>query len=155
MFDRTIVNLPHKLHVDVREDRHEHRAPTDESVRLLKEMERAARDKIVAALSLDNNTFKAVLHAERMVESGRIYWRIIFDLNGKRIDVAHDFSDHVTGEEGGLDTQIKAFIEKVGARIAAIIITPGIQSLAGRSGFSGFLRATKPPNNGGNNGQGA
>jgi hypothetical protein len=40
--------------------KHEHRAPTDESVRLLKEMEMKAEEKMIEAVRLENNVFKAV-----------------------------------------------------------------------------------------------
>lgn len=43
----------HHHHTEV----HEHRAPTDESVRLLKEMEETAREKIIASFPLGSNEF--------------------------------------------------------------------------------------------------
>lgn len=133
---------------------HEHRAPTDESVALLKEMEKAARDKIVASMLLDNNAFKALLNAEQDVANNLIHWRIIFDMNGRRMDVTHSFGQHLVDDRGDLEKQLETFIGKVATEIAAKMIRPGIQTLTGRSGFGHFLRATKPPTPiGGTNGQ--
>lgn len=55
MFDTTIVRTPSTVRVEETRTVTEHRAPTDESVRLLAEMEDAARKRIVAAYALRPN----------------------------------------------------------------------------------------------------
>ena len=44
---------------------HEHRASTDESVKLLAEMEEKAREKLLAAVPLNSNQFEGVMFGKR------------------------------------------------------------------------------------------
>ena len=61
MFDRTfIAEGGHVRAVNTKVNIH--RAPTDESVRLLKEMETAARDKIIESVAVRDNGFEDVMH---------------------------------------------------------------------------------------------
>lgn len=113
----------------------EQRAPTDESVRLLKEMEEAARAKIVESLAIDTNEFKAVLHAEYLQADDRGLWVAIFDLNGKRLRVEHSFPGHQDDPR----TELETFVGKIGREIAVAIVTPAINSLASRAGFQAFV----------------
>lgn len=70
----------------------EHRAPTDKSVKLLREMEKAAEDKLISITRLDNNELKATWH----VFDDHLSWGMKavcrFELNGKehRIDLSLD-----------------------------------------------------------------
>lgn len=60
MFNKTtIYNTTPKI------DIHEYRAPTDESVRLLKEFEEKALEKLYSTTRLENNTFNVVWHVFR------------------------------------------------------------------------------------------
>lgn len=67
----------------------EKRAPTDESVRLLKEFEQAANDKIIESIHVRDNSFDAVVTKENDFLSGDIVYRVVFSLNGKRIVGTH------------------------------------------------------------------
>ena len=75
--------------------RHEHgptnvtvkRAPTDDSVRLLKEMEKAAQDKLISSVRVESNAFKCVVHQCLNYEADDVKLRAIFDLNGKQMTV--------------------------------------------------------------------
>lgn len=64
---------------------HEHRAPTDASVQLLREMEQAAEAKRIAGMRLENNNFKGVVEVFRRVEDFSTVAAARFDLNGKRL----------------------------------------------------------------------
>jgi hypothetical protein len=86
MFHRTIHNhtvFPETLRFE------EHRAPTDESVKILREMEQAARDAIIARMTVETTYF----HAEVMVM--RRSWQTDdvgickINLNGKDITFEH------------------------------------------------------------------
>ncbi|MGZ5583454.1 MAG: hypothetical protein ACXWG8_07770 [Usitatibacter sp.] len=70
---------------------HEHRAPTDESVRLLKEMERAARDKIVETIRIEGNGFNCIVHrSENYLDlDDTVAFVVIYDINGVRRRVDH------------------------------------------------------------------
>lgn len=64
---------------------HEHRAPTDESVRLLREMEQAARDSVEQSFNVGGNGFECVVTVNREFASNDIIARAVFSLNGKRM----------------------------------------------------------------------
>jgi hypothetical protein len=75
-------------------DRHvtinEHRAPTDESVKLLREMELKAQEKLIAAVQVGNSTFECVLHQQLDNFSDRMMWRAVYKLNGKQLTTTVD-----------------------------------------------------------------
>ena len=85
MFDRIVVE---DRSAPVYKTVTERRAPTDESVRLLREMEGAAKAEVIKSLRLDSNTFKGVLHEEPDFMSDSVRYRVIFDLNGVRHEVS-------------------------------------------------------------------
>lgn len=62
---------------------HEHRAPTNESVKFLKEMEAAAFDRLLSAFSVGVNNFKCevVVFLENI--SDKLLVITLFNLNGK------------------------------------------------------------------------
>lgn len=62
MFDTTIIQPVRDQHHHHRTDVHEHRAPTDDSVKLLKEMESAALDKLLGSVKLENCPVSGVVH---------------------------------------------------------------------------------------------
>lgn len=64
---------------------HEHRAPTDESVKLLREMEAKAEAEVIRAVQVGNSTFECCVHQYSDCMSDRMKWRAIFKLNGKQM----------------------------------------------------------------------
>lgn len=68
-----------------RREIHEHRAPTDESVRLLKEMEEKAAKKVIKALTIQSNEWHCVVQAEVSHMDALRIMRAVFDINGKRM----------------------------------------------------------------------
>lgn len=70
----------------------EKRAPTDESVRLLKEFEQAAKDKVIGVQQLDNNLISATLWQMEDILSYKDNYKILLKINGKTmtIDVTVD-----------------------------------------------------------------
>ena len=81
MFDTYQVG-PRSLSADVSVT--EKRAPTDESVRLLREMEQKAENEVLKAIRLEGNDFKGVMHQayDPMTDDDR--YAVIFEMNGKR-----------------------------------------------------------------------
>lgn len=60
MFDRTVINMrPTTEYVDRHVTITEKRAPTEQSVRLLNEMEQAAEDRLICRGEIRNNTLAA------------------------------------------------------------------------------------------------
>lgn len=62
----------------------EKRAPTDESVRLLREMEKEALNKIVKNIDLSNNQFSARLLVFEDLLNLNSKGKVLFSLNGKK-----------------------------------------------------------------------
>lgn len=92
MFDRVTVQSPRSVHHSHHSEVHEHRAPTDESVRLLKEMQEAALQSVVASGKLENNLLTGEVTVVRecfgMENTGIIRLKI----NGQDIEVRVDLS---------------------------------------------------------------
>lgn len=78
---------------------HHHRAPTDESVRLLREMEEKSKAEIIKAIKLEKNGFEAVIHVMKHFEDQTIEFRSLFSLNGKRFTVITKVSNTSTVDE--------------------------------------------------------
>ena len=70
---------------------HEHRAPTDASVRLLKEMEEAATKKVVKSIHVGNTLVECVVHTWLDVMSDCIRMRAIFKVNGVTETADHEY----------------------------------------------------------------
>jgi hypothetical protein len=62
---------------------HEHRAPTDESVRLLREMEAKADERMIERLVL-NNTVKGTVIRRKSCSTFEDEVLLVFELNGER-----------------------------------------------------------------------
>lgn len=75
---------------------HEHRAPTDDSIRLTKEMEQKILDSIISSIAVVDNPIKGQIVAFKSNEvmSGlTLRLSFVFELNGKRGVVNHSISD--------------------------------------------------------------
>ena len=83
MFDTTIVKTadPYPQHISVTEKR----APTDESVRLLREMQQKSEDSIVESMRLDDNEFKGVVHSSVLAWEYTKQYVAVFSLNGRNL----------------------------------------------------------------------
>jgi len=82
MFNKTIV-VRGKDPVPYCREVHEHRAPTDESIRIYKEMEDKAFDHLLSITKLDNNEFKATWHVFYEGITAHRKAVVRFMLNGK------------------------------------------------------------------------
>lgn len=66
----------------------EHRAPTDESVKLLYEMEAKAKDKVLNAyfVELDRNSVSGVVvEWDNDIAYNKVMWSTVFNINGRII----------------------------------------------------------------------
>lgn len=93
-----IVHQPTRTEYVTREI-HEHRAPTDQSVALLKEMEAAAKDKIVDAVHVGDSYFECVVHIEKDLIADCTRMRAVFKLNGHCETADHVFRPRNPGDE--------------------------------------------------------
>jgi len=88
MFDRYFVTpRPQTVTHNHRTEVHEHRAPTDESVKLLREMQAEAERDRVATFKLDGNGFNGVVEVFNRMDPPEVCAHAVFDLNGKRMTV--------------------------------------------------------------------
>jgi hypothetical protein len=62
----------------------EKRAPTDESVKLLKEMEQAARNKVVETTIVKDTHFECKIHKSVDMHSLQDVYGVIYSLNGRK-----------------------------------------------------------------------
>ena len=84
MFDayyRQESSYPSSVNVSVTEKK----APTDESVKLLREMQLKAENELLRAVHLDSNEFKGMVHVYRDVVNAGKRVIILFELNGKQV----------------------------------------------------------------------
>lgn len=112
---------------------HEHRAPTDQSVALLREMEKAALDKVIQAVRLENCGVDAVLHHMRDSLNDQRRFKIIYKINGERRVVDYDHT-----ETGAFDDREKMLmgLRDAFAKDIANVLTAAVLKAAGK--FSGF-----------------
>jgi len=85
MFDKTVIHAPQRTQfVDRNITVNEHRAPTDDSVKLLSEMELAAENKLVCRGEIRNNTLAAQWNVVQECSSGAMDFKVILrvKLNG-------------------------------------------------------------------------
>lgn len=79
----------------------ERRAPTDESVRLLREMETAAEAKVLASIPLAGNAFKGEMLIRELQHRPGVMITVLFDFNGKRCKVNVDIDKNTARPDVG------------------------------------------------------
>jgi len=123
MFDRYVI-APHPSSITVNHT--EKRAPTDESVKLLREMESAARSSVVEAMRIESNTVKAVVHRHLVVMDQRTVFSIHYAINGQKRECIVGIEDFNTTIEKRLDIIWRALADD----IASFIIGATIKDIA-------------------------
>lgn len=105
------------------------RAPTDESVKLLREMEDKAKAQVPQSIAVEENGFNCVVQAEHHMLSDALMYRAVFDLNGKRMKAEATLSRHkMTGpnDHSGLLISLRDEVAKV---IATEILSSGFAAM--------------------------
>lgn len=120
-----IFARPETRYVNKRVDIHEHRAPTDQSVALLKEMEAAADAKRIASLHLEGNDIHGLVQVQKNMVDDTLCFAAFVDVNGKRLDIRHtvDARDNNEGILVGLR-------DAIAKRLANEIIEPALDGLS-------------------------
>jgi len=62
----------------------EYRAPTDDSVKLLREMEQSAKNEIINAVRVQNMDIDVVIHSRDDILNCQLEFMLIYQLNGKK-----------------------------------------------------------------------
>ena len=102
----------------------EYRAPTDESVRLLKEMEEKAREKIIDSFTVNDTHFECKFFQEMDVVTQEMKYVVIYSMNGKKRTV------NVRVEQGVIADNYKKLISAVANDIAhAMLADPFVKAM--------------------------
>ena len=103
------------------------RAPTDESVRLLREMEQKARESVLQSVRVENCPIDAVVHVHEDLLNARTLFKVIYRINGARreVDAAVEIGAEWQETAGHL-------IEALARDIAVAILAPSIRSALGQ-----------------------
>lgn len=96
----------------------EKRAPTDESIKLLSEMERAAEKKLISITRLDNNTFKATWHLFDDFMADSLRAKVRFELNGQRHELEVPIERHLRFKP---DDIAKTIYESILSELAKVL----------------------------------
>ena len=116
MFDRTIVHqAPDHIRAEITVT--EKRAPTDDSVRLLREMEAKAKAEVIKAVAINDNLFNGVIHTMFDALSYRTTVRLVYSMNGKKLT-----TDYHIDDSRSLDDSITGLIDAVARDIAIEIL---------------------------------
>lgn len=116
MFDRTIVHqAPDHIRAEINVT--EKRAPTDDSVRLLREMEAKAKAEVIKAVAINDNLFNGVIHTMFDALSYRTTVRLVYSMNGKKLT-----TDYQINDSRSLDDSIAGLIDAVARDIAIEIL---------------------------------
>lgn len=105
MFNRTLAVIAPERHVTEHVHVTHRHAPTHESVRLLTEMEQAARDKIEASIKVGDTAFECVVHVLFDHASGDRIFKAVFSLGGVKMRVEHRvnaYRDADVGKDDGI-----------------------------------------------------
>lgn len=100
----------------------EKRAPTDESIRLLREMEAAAKASVLKAIRVANTEFECVIHTKNDHLNGRLDVMAVFQMNGKRC-VVNTYVDPFTDKGHDAVTRL---VNEVAKEVAHNIIGASI-----------------------------
>ncbi|AKE44802.1 hypothetical protein AU106_gp171 [Sinorhizobium phage phiM9] len=118
MFNKTVIVAGRPTTTNHYSTITEKRAPTDESVRLLKEFEEKAEAKVLKAMRLETNNFKAVIQKQQAFEVGDIVYVVIYELGGIRrvVKVNHSDLDDLKGVHW-TENVLKALSEDIARNI--------------------------------------
>lgn len=116
MFDKHIHPPTGLSHVTVTE----YRAPTDESVKILRELEQAAQARITNSVRVADTSFECVIHTHDDYVNDGIQLAAVFKINGKRLVVKTSVKNPYT-EETAAEHLVKALSECIAAEVLAPI----------------------------------
>lgn len=116
MFDRYDLGGGNQHHTHTHKIT-EQRAPTDESVRLLAEMERAAERKYANGIRLETNDFKCVVNIYQDYPNDQTIAVARFDLNGQRMETEYRQRRSVEQDASGRALAI-GLVEAIAEKIA-------------------------------------
>jgi len=128
MFNKTYLDLGGKkeyIPYDKTITIHEHKAPTDESIRILTELEKAAWSRICKCYLINsiyvNAVFVTIWEDKKQMKKGFI---LAFKINDKQFEIHKSFSAWEILHTGIKPTVQNIFVEELKEFIAREILTP-------------------------------
>lgn len=116
MFDRTIVHqAPGQIRAEINVT--EKRAPTDESVRLLREMEAKAKAEVIKATAVNDNHFTGVIHTMFDALSYRTTVRLVYSMNGKKLTTDYQIDESSKSQDDSINGLIDAVARDIAIEI--------------------------------------
>lgn len=106
--------IPGDTHVSITEKR----APTDESIRLLREMEEAVQKRMISAVRVDSTTFNCVVQVHKDYRTGDHTLMAIFVVNGKKMTAQYTMNMLGDDAESAVIGLRNAVSEKIANHIA-------------------------------------
>lgn len=116
----TVIDASRRSPSHVTHKHVEHRAPTDESVRLLREMEAEIKASMTAALRIEDAKFECILHCYTDGYADTQKYMVVFSLNGHNMTVEHETPRFPE------KPWVPELIEKMAEKIAAEILRPAL-----------------------------
>lgn len=108
---------------------HEHRAPTETSVRLLKDFEREAERKILSAIRVEDCQIDCVVHRERESLTNDYLYAVIFQIKGEKHKILVRIPNHKTDQE-----RVEAVIAALAEKIAVVILSDAVRKTFSKFG---------------------
>jgi hypothetical protein len=109
-----------------RSEVHEHRAPTDKSVELLKEFEQKAQDKVLGTVRLDGCEVSCVVHHMRDSMNLDHKFLIQYQLGNQRKTVNHTFRPGFHGNHDEMQRLARELCTTLAEDIATSILAPAM-----------------------------
>ena len=94
------------------------RAPTDESVWLLKELEESAQNKVLQSIRIEDNEFNCVVHLQYDILNFQVVGKVIYTLNGNK----HIVNVYVPKDKATPEVFANKVIEEVSKAIACEVL---------------------------------
>lgn len=117
MFDRYILRSGESSHYHTHTVT-ENRAPTDESVRLLREMEQKSQEQVLKAIRVQNTEFDGVIHViQHHIDATTIY-KCVFSLNGKKM-----IAEHIAKDCDDKESRVFGIRDAVAKEIANTVVS--------------------------------
>jgi hypothetical protein len=132
MFNTTIVAPTRKEYVPYEKEVHVHRAPTDESVSLLNEMQEKTVNNIVKQINVTDNTLNAVVtYFYDDICMFEYKYIIKFTFNGKEFDLRGSINRHelMTGLTYGSQKVVLHLAKSIALLFAEYVIKMSVPDL--------------------------
>ena len=127
MFDRTVIQKATESRlVPYEKTVHEHRAPTDDSIRIYEETLQKAEDRLLSVVTLGDNKLKGSIAVfEDMLNLGtHVNYR--FTLNGEEFTGSKKLKDSAGWD---MSTTVHMLIEEIAHGIAETLVIEGAEEL--------------------------